>query len=271
MPHTKRNSVILRRSTYKRPRETKIHIGPNGNIRSSQDHGDQLLSCLPESVLIDGCDWRGAFAIFNYLSNTHRSIYENDIYYFMMPETFDGLLLRDNALFVILFHHIYNYFLLKEPWSCPPFRSPIKTKYEYIQRIFKNDDFDCTVFLKRDLEEAQKALKEYQFNDWSDFVLIFKEPWSKEPIKQAIRTEKECLSLLKVYFENAEDISEFLKSPIDNNENLLMELVPKRDGSIIDRLCNLILDKIDQHIIFQQTGVKPISRDWIKDLDIYLF
>ena len=278
MSSTKRNKLTLIRSTYKKNRETKISIGPDCHIRAKEYIGPVFLSQLDPAILFDGCDWQGALAIFNYLPSSHKSICDNEDYYFMMPEKFNGELIRENALFIVLFHHIYNYILLKEPWTCPPFRSPIKVKYEYLQRVFNSGDCLKLEFLEDDLLAAQNMLRHKQYNNWSEFISIFKEPWSKAANK-TYHSEKECLDKLSTYCENADDVIKFLKSPIDNNDDIVMEiipligkeLVPDINKNELDALCNIVLDKIDQHIIFQQTGVKPIPTDRMKELDLYLF
>ena len=40
---------------------------------------------------------------------------------------------------------------------------------------------------------------------------------------------------------------------------------------ILDSLCHIVLEMLDQHSIFLQTGVKPITIDWIRRLDLNIF
>jgi hypothetical protein len=271
MPLTKRNR-LLRHSTYKKQREYKISVGPKGSVRTKEDLGFIQISSLSESTSIEGCDWRGALAIYNYLPVSHRSICENDEYFFVVPETFNGELERSNIVFIILFHHIYDYFLLKEPWITPPFRSPIKVKYTFLQQVFNAGDFDTSVFDPNELREAQKVLKQEVYKEWCDYISVFKTPWSKE-YTPVFFSDKDRLDKLNLYCENGVQIVEFLKTPIDSVENIMTEIVPsdKSEGSNLDEICNIVLEKIDQHIIYHQTGVKPIAKNWVRELDLYLF
>lgn len=271
MPLTKKNR-LLRHSTYKKQREHKISVGPKGSIRTKEELGLVQISTLSESTYIEGCDWRGALSIYNYLPVSHKSISENDEYFFVMPETFNGELERSNAIFIILFHHIYDYFLIKEPWVTPPFRSPIKAKYMFLQQVFNDADFDTSVFDPIELKEVQKTLKQEIYKDWSEFISIFKTPWSKE-YTPVVYSDEDRLDKLLDYCENGDAIVAFLKSPIDSVENIITEIIPsdKSNESNLDDLCNIVLEKIDQHIIYQQTGVKPIPKKWIRELDLYLF
>jgi len=269
MSFTKRNRV-LKRETYKKMRESTILLGPLCNIRTSEDLGPQLLSRLDDKILIDGCDWKGALAIFNYLPPNHRSLHDDDDYYFMMPEKFSGQLLRDNAVFIVLFHHVYNLFLLNEPWTTPPFRSPIKTKYLYLQRVFNSGNYSSALFLEEDLLNAQLHLKQRQYKSWSDFFAVFRESWSKADSTTICKGDDELLAALDLICMNGKAVLTFLKSPIDSETSILMEILPK-ENTDIEGLCSLILEKIDQHIIYHQTGVKPISTDWIRGLSLYLF
>jgi hypothetical protein len=271
MPLTKRNR-LLRHTTYKKQREYKISVGPEGSVRAKEDLGLIYISSLSQSVSIEGCDWHGALAIYNYLPVSHRSICENDEYFFVMPETFTGELVRSNAVFIILFHHIYNYFLIKEPWITPPFRSPIKVKYTFLQKVFNCDDFDLSVFDPADLQEAQQSLKQGIYKTWSDFIAVFKTPWAKE-FTPIIYSYEDRLNKLDIYCKNSAEILEFLKMPVDSVENIITEIVPsdKSAETNLDEICNIVLEKIDQHIIYHQTGVKPIAKNWVRELDLYLF
>jgi hypothetical protein len=271
MPLTKRNR-LLRHTTYKKQKEYKILIGPKGSIRTKEDIGYIKISTLSESVSIEGCDWVGALAIYNYLPVNHKSICDDDEYFFIMPETFSGELVRSNAVFIILFHHIYDYFLVKEPWVTPPFRSSIKRKYTFLQQVFNNGDFDISVFSPDDLNAVQKALKQEVYKDWSEFITVFKTPWTKE-YTPTIYCDEDRLIKLDKLCKNGTEIIKFLQTPVDNDENIITEIVPSDKTGIIslDDLCNILLEKIDQHIIFHQTGVKPIAKNWIRELDLYLF
>jgi len=263
---------LLRHSTYKKMREHKISVGPKGSIRTKEELGLIQISSLSQSISIEGCDWRGALSIYNYLHVSHKSLSENDEYFFVMPETFNGELERSNAVFIILFHHIYDYFLIKEPWVTPPFRSPIKVKYTFLQQVFNDDNFDVSVFDPIDLKDAQAALKQEIYKEWSDFISVFKTPWSKE-YKTVIYSDEDRLEKLDLYCKNGTEIVEFLKTPIESVENIVTEIVPsdKSDNSNLDEICNIVLEKIDQHIIYHQTGVKPIAKKWLRELDLYLF
>jgi hypothetical protein len=271
MPLTKKNR-LLRHTTYKKQREYKILVGPNGHIRTKEDLGPIEISTLSESIRIEGCDWRGSLAIYNYLPVSHKSIYDDDEYFFVMPEKFNGELERNNVVFIILFHHIYNYFLIKEPWVTPPFRSPIRVKYRFLQQVFNSNDFDISVFDPIDLQEAQKALKQEVYVAWADFISVFKTPWSKEFTPTAY-TDEDRVDKLNKYCLNGDKILQFLKTHVDSVENIITEIVPsdKSEGTNLDYICNIILEKIDLHIIYQQTGVKPIAKNWLRELDLYLF
>ena len=217
MPYTKKNRVFLR-STYKKPRESKISVGPTGHIRCSNNLGLIYLSELPDDVLIDGCDWKGAFAIYNFLPASHKSIINGSNYYFMMADT-SGEISRENALFIVLFHHIYNIYLLKEPYICPPFRSPIQTKYEFLQKVL-NDSSD--VFDEQVLTDIQDVLKQKVYSCWTDFIKLFSNPWSNH-IPNEVHSSEDRLIALKNICENAEEVLDFLMSPIDNDKKKIIK------------------------------------------------
>ena len=265
MLKTRRNRV-LKRGTYKRPREEKISVGLSGDIRSKEELGLIYVSKMPDDILIDGCSWKGAYAIYNFLSPLHKSITDGSNFYFMLPDNGDTIN-RDSALFLVLFHHLYNFFLIKEPWTCPPFRSPIKIKYEYLQNVFKSN-FEIDL-VEQELIDIQSFLQQSTYSSWADFIRSFINPWSKEEtlIKHTVTERLDLLSKICI---NAEDVLDFLSSPIDS-EKILLKLIPTSDNNEIDGLCNILLEKIDQHIIFAQTGIKPIEMNWIKTLDLYLF
>jgi len=263
MIKTKRNR-ILKRATYRRPREQPVFIGPSGVIRTAQEYGLIYLSKLPDDISIEGCSWQGAYAIYNFLNPLHKSITDDSDFYFMLPDV-SGEIGRDSALFLVVFHHLYNIFLLREPWTCPPFRTPIKSKYEYLQRVFSSDmQVDL---IEKDLVDIQEFLGQNTYSSWADFIKIFVNPWSKEgPVIN--HTEEERLAALSKHCQNGAEVLQFLLAPIES-EKIVLDL--KDPGPTIDGLCNILLEKIDQHIIFAQTGIKPLSIDWIRELDLYLF
>jgi len=264
MPYTKKNRVLLR-STYKKGRESKISVGPHGHVRCSIDLGHVYLSSLPDDLLIEGCDWIGALAIYNFLPASHKSITNGSDCYFMMAGT-EGEINRGNALFIVLFHHIYNIYLLNEPFICPPFRTTIQNKYEFLQKIFIDSSarFDESVLLN-----IQTVLKQKTYSCWADFIKLFINPWSKQ-VEEVKHSTEDRLAELKKICRNADEVLVFLMSPIDTCEKIIMELDLIPDAAK-EGLCNILLEKIDHHIIFLQTGVKPITIDWIRELDLFLF
>jgi len=264
MSYTKKNR-ILRRSTYKKPRETKISVGPSGHIRCVHDLGQIYLSTLPEDISIDGCDWKGALAIYNFLPSKHKSITNGVDYYFMIANA-DGNINRENAVFIIIFHHLYNIFLQKEPFICPPFRSPIQTKYEFLQKVFLKS---CDHLDEADLVTIQTVLKQKVYSSWSEYLELFINPWSF-PVSVKDHSYDDRILSLKAICENAQDVLDFLMSPIDEVEKIITKLVPLENTNT-NGLCNILIDKLDHHIIFQQTGIKPISTDWLRELDLFLF
>ena len=141
----------------------------------------------------------------------------------------------------------------------------IKIKYEYLQRIFSSElEFEL---IEKELQDIQSFLGQETYSSWADFLKIFVNPWSKEaPIIN--HTDAERLSALSKHCSNAEEVLLFLSETIDS-EQILYDL--KEPGPCIDGLCNILLEKIDQHIIFAQTGIKPLTIDWLKELDLFLF
>ena len=264
MSFTRRNKN-QKRGTYRVPRETPVLVGPFGSIRCCEQLGLTYLSKMPDSVQIDGCDWRGAIAIYYFLKPQHKAITDGTDFYFMIPDI-SGDFIRDNVVFLVVFHHVYNIYLLKEPWTTPPFRSPLKMKYEYLQRVFANSDMGF--LLEKDLVDIQTGLKQQVYTDWSDFIKIFANPWTTEvPVVE--RTDADRIACLQEICENADDVLRFLMYSIDD-EGFVIPDLQKKDEEI-DGLCNILLEKIDHHTIFLQTGIKPIAIDWIKELDLYLF
>lgn len=267
---TKKRTRVITRNTYKSLKEHFITVGPEGNIRSPTDVGLIRLSKLKHDISIDGCDWRGALSIYRYLKPRHKSIYNDGESFFCKSHSRD-------CLFLLIFHHIFNIGLLKEPWSFPPFRTPINEKFDYMKIFLQNDPLPFGLS-EEDLDkivlDIQKEVKVNQYKGWSDFLAVFLDkPAAEEAVViPTLVTDEERLERLKTNCTNGLEILEFLRSPIDSDK-IIMNIIydDSLKDDILDSLCHIVLEKLDQHSIFLQTGVKPITIDWIRRLDLNIF
>jgi hypothetical protein len=273
MPITKRHRTV-RRLTYKSPKEICVLICKNGNIRSDSDLGFVQLSKIPLDVLFNGCDWKGAYSIYFYLNHAHPAIYYDDEYFFSNPhERKDG-----NCLILLIFHHLYNIGLINEPWFFPPFRTPIKLKYEYFNNFLKNNELPFNMNeteLFSLINDIQNFIRIVKYSCWQDFLNDFLnyEDKKTDTLKvYSARTDEERLKILATNCSNGPEILDFLRSPIDD-PNILknIEYDDCLKDDILDSLCHIVLDKLDQHSIYVQTGVKPLMTNWIEKLDLNIF
>lgn len=267
---TKKKTRVITRNTYKSLKEPFITVGPEGNIRSSTDLGPIRLSKLQHDISIDGCDWLGTLSIYRYLKPRHPSIYDDGDSFFSKSR-------NESFLFLLIFHHIYNIGLLREPWSFPPFRTPINEKFDYM-RIFLQSDPVPFGYNEEDLDkivlDIQKEVKINQYKGWSEFLGVFldKQVAEDSTLIPTTVTDEERLEKLNTNCTNSAEILEFLRSPIDSDK-IIMNIIydDSLKDDILDRLCHIVLEKLDQHSIFLQTGVKPITIDWIRRLDLNIF
>jgi hypothetical protein len=267
---TKKRTRVVTRNTYKSLKEPFVTIGPDGNIRSSTDLGSVQLSKLQHDIAIDGCDWLGSLAIHRYLKPKHISIYDDGDSFFSKSRS-------ESFLFLLIFHHIYNIGLLKEPWSFPPFRTPINEKFDYMKTFLQSDQLPFG-YLEEDLDkivfDIQKEVKINQYKGWNDFLAVFLDkPVAEETVVvPTVVTDEERLEKLKTNCTNGLEILDFLRSPIDSSKIITnIEYDDSLKDDILDNLCHIVLEKLDQHTIFLQTGVKPIPIDWIRRLDLNIF
>lgn len=267
---TKKRTRVITRNTYKSLKEPFITVGPEGNIRSPTDLGQIRLSKLQHDISIDGCDWLGALSIYRYLKPRHTSIYNDGDSFFSKSRTRD-------CLFLLIFHHIYNIGLLKLPWSFPPFRTPIDVKFDYMKIFLQSEPLPFG-YSEEDLDkivlDIQKEVKIDQYKDWNTFLAVFldKPLPELEAFTPTEFTDEERLIKLNTNCTNGAEILEFLRSPIDSDK-IIMNIVydDSLKDDILDTLCHIVLEKLDQHSIFLQTGVKPITIDWIRRLDFNIF
>lgn len=272
MPITKRNKII-KRLTYKAPKELLVNICETGNIRSDTDLGFVKISKISNNVMFNGCDWKGAYSIFFYLKREHPAIYYDNEYFFSYPDTYKN----ENCLHLLIFHHLYNLGLINEPWFFPPFRTPIKVKYIYFKNFLKNDETPFNLSeseLFSIINDIQNYVKIFKYSCWGDYLNDFLNYQAeKGQINYSEKhTDKERLEILETNCSNGPEILDFLRSPIDN-PNILMniEYNDSLKDDILDSLCHLLLDKLDQQSIYIQTGVKPLMTDWIEKLDFNIF
>jgi hypothetical protein len=267
---TNRTIRTIIRSTYKLPKEPLILVGPEGSIRSDTDLGYIHVSKLPENIEIDGCDWKGALSIYRYLKQTHSAIFCNEVHFFSKSIT------PDNCLFLIIFHHIYNLGLLKEPWVFPPFRTSIESKLKYLAMFLKHNPEPFSIEHDELISTIQKTLRLTLFKDWSDFcsycIELDNKPLAENTIDAiSFIDDVYRLEKLATNCRNGSEILDFLKSPIDSTKILLnIEYDEELNDNILDELCILVLDKLDQHSIYLQTGIAPINIDWLRKLDLII-
>jgi hypothetical protein len=77
------------------------------------------------------------------------------------------------------------------------------------------------------------------------------------------------LDTLEKYIRNGPAVLDFLDSPIDSAD-INAAIDPIEPCIITDKICRLMLDKLDQHAIFQETNVLPIGINWIQRLDLII-
>lgn len=273
-----RSTKIRRFFTLKSNRvETKfqkVMCGKNEHIRTNDVSGIINMAELQENVLIDGCDWLGALSIWYYLNPYHESISKNGVFYFMIPPEaimdISGSTFSSEIVFFAFFHHLYNIFLLKDPWTTPPFRTSLDQKYAYVQTLLlENLCAETDESLNSVLVEIQTSLKMYPYKSWLEIRSILLNPWTKEikPIEFDIEYRK---SILEKEFDNSEQILYYLECSIDQY-TVPPKIVVRKHGPIKNFICELLLKKIDEQTIFLKTGVAPIYINWLKELDFFLY
>jgi hypothetical protein len=160
----------------------KISVGVDGNIRTSDTCGKFLTSELPETLVIDGCDWKGALSIWLYLNPYHSSICEEGVFYYAIPPEctspdVEGFFVGDEIVSTVFFHHLYNILSIKNPLITPSFRSPIERKYSYMQTmLIKNDPsifINTNETLDAVLNEIQTTLKTFPYSSWLAICELF--------------------------------------------------------------------------------------------------
>jgi hypothetical protein len=167
--------------------------------------------------------------------------------------------------------------LIKEPWLFPPFRTPIEAKFDYVKSFLQCEP--CPFgYTEEDLDklvlDIQIELKINQYKGWNMFLDVFLDkPISlRDNVNTMEHTDEERLKRLNTNCSNGKEILEFLRSPIDSSKIITnIEYDVSFNDDILDGLCHILLEKLDQHSIFLQTGVKPITIDWIRRLDLNIF
>jgi len=240
----------------------KVLVGKHGHIRTNDISGTILISELPDYVNIDGCDWHGALSILYHLNPYHEAITKNGVFYFMIPPEEEHVSI-DDIVFSVFFHHVYNIYLLRDPWSTPPFRTSFVDKIAFLGKLLITDldeTFDTV------LEDIQTCLKKYPYKSWheiKDRILNFE----IKPAKQIVFSNTYRLEKIGNVFEKPEDILAYL----DGTTVLPPKLIEKQEGSLKNYICEILLKKIDLQTIYLQTGVMPIETNWVKELDFFLF
>jgi hypothetical protein len=248
--------------------------GPDKSIRTNDVLGIHLVK--NQTVDIDGCDWRGALSIYYNLSPRHKSISDDEIFYFMLPEVDSGPKIdtNENTVFLAVFHDLHNRCMLLDPWSCPPFRTAVDTKYTYIKQmlidISTETEFAGLNSAKLDdlIKDVQRAVGIKPFNSWLHFRSMFVAPRFSEPIP-VVMTHRQLLDTLEKYIKNGPAVVDFLNSPIDSDD-INATVDPIQPCDITDKICRLMLEKLEHHSIFQQTNVLPIGINWIQRLDLII-
>jgi hypothetical protein len=270
---------ILRRATTLKQKSPLLGFqytsyGPDKSIRTNDLLGVHLVK--NQTVDIDGCDWRGALSIYYNLSPRHTSISDDGIFYFMLPELEAGSKIETNehTVFLAVFHDLHNRCMRLDPWSCPPFRTSVDTKYEYVKQLLVDISTE-TEFAGLDSEKlddliriVQRAVGIKPFMSWMHFRSMFIGPRFVEPI-HVVLTRRQMLETLEKYITNGAAVLEFLNSPIDSAD-INAAVNPVEPCDITDKICRLMLDKLEQHSIFQQTNVLPIGINWIQRLDLII-
>ena len=239
-----------------------VRCGATGNVRTLDCSGCIPISDLSENKIL-GCDWYGSLAIYFHMNPHNRLIQSGTEFYFMLPET-DGtgrVKTGEQTVFLSIFHHIHNTLLLTDPLNTPPFQTPMQEKYEFlrtrIQHMEKND-------LASILDKIQMAVQFKAYASFDEFIEIFENPWHEYTALDPIQR----IELLNKFVAEPNELIEFLCSPIEIFKNFTLKVL----GEFIwmEKLCALILHKLDCHEIYIKTGVKPLAVNWLQELDVIL-
>jgi len=236
-----------------------------------------MVKNLSEEINIDGCDWIGALSIYYYLSPYHKSISDGINFYFMLPELNQGTKVETNehTVFLALFHDLYCRCMALEPWTCPPFRTTLEIKYEYIQKLLYEPESETRFAgLERPeldglIKKVQGVLKIYPFSSWAKFREILVCPRLSEAIHTCMNREQ-LIAELNKYVSNPDAVYNFLTLPIEARGPFLDSVHPIEISYISDKICRLVLEKLDMHAIYLQTDVAPLTADWVHKLDIII-
>lgn len=276
-----RKNILRRSTTLKQKRLANdfqyASFGVDKSIHTNTISGRHPVKNLSEDVAIDGCDWMGALSIYYYLIPYHKSISDDTNFYFMLPELNMGTKVETNehTVFLALFHDLYSRCIVLEPWTCPPFRSPLDTKYEYIQKLLYEPDTE-TQFAGLKLHEldmlikkVQSALKLYPFSSWTKFREILICPRLADAVHTSM-TDEQMLEMLEKYVSNSNAVFNFLTLPIEAKGPFIDSVYPIEISSQGDKICRLVLEKLDMHAIYIQTGVLPLTVNWVHKLDLII-
>lgn len=113
------------------------------------------------------------------------------------------------------------------------------------------------------LVEIQTAIKFTAYANWGEFREEFKREWLSHEFD---KTETDML--LQKLVRNPSELIAFLASPIETYLHFRPDVVEPSEQLAL--VCDLILRKLDCHEIFEQTGVKPATPNWIQELEIIL-
>jgi hypothetical protein len=276
-----RKNILRRSTTLKQKRLANdfqyAYFGVDKSIRTSTISGRHLVKNLSEEINIDGCDWAGALSIYYYLSPYHRSISDGTNFYFMLPELNQGTKVETNihTVFLALFHDLYNRCIMLEPWTCPPFRTTLETKYEYIQKLLYEPETE-TAFagltlsqLESLIKKVQQTLKIYPFASWANFREVLVCPRLSESVHTCM-TREQIIEILEKYVSNSDAVYNFLTLPIEAKGPFIDSVYPVEISSFTDKICRLVLEKLDMHAIYLQTDVLPLPVDWVHKLDLII-
>ena len=250
MPQTKKASLQFRHTL----KQNSALRAPVNSIRFADD----------TSIL--GCTWRGALYLYFNLSPSHPLLFDGSNFYFRLPES----LRPDNsnkAVFLAMFHHLYNVMLLLNPKKTPSFQTPLQEKYAFLRRCILQEEDEFANLGKDELEhilaEIQTAIKFTAYANWSKFREEFENEWLLHEFDKA-----ETDTLLKKLVRNSDELIAFLASPIELYIKFRPDMVEPSEQLAL--VCDLILRKLDCHEIFEQTGVKPVQPNWVQELEIIL-
>jgi len=282
MLQTRKN--ILRRSTTLKQKYLAndfqyAYFGPDKSIRTNDILGRHIIKKIPENthIDIDGCDWMGALSIYYHMSPYHKSISDGSNFYFMLPElnNHTRVATNEHTVFLALFHDLYNRYILREPWTCPPFRTTLEIKCEYIQKLlYAPETEEHFAGLERAeldslIKTVQSTLKIYPFSSWTKFREVLVCPRLAESIHVCMSREQMINELTK-YVSNQNAVYDFLTLPIEARGPFIDSVYPKEISNVTDKICRLVLEKLDQHAIFLQTNITPLGADWVQKLDLII-